>query len=142
MILSLCLLALLASRGSIRSQVAVLVAALPLGALLLFDYAVTGLMRPDAFYLRYGAAFYPGPGAVLTFIASIVVPTITYTPAPIVAVSVVVAPTDACIPFTNADVKPRRSSTATTGPAEPSATRTRVFPPKYGSALVNASPSA
>ncbi len=43
-----------------------LAAALPLTGLLLFQYAVTGLLRPDAIYLRFGSDVYRGPGDFLT----------------------------------------------------------------------------
>lgn len=40
-------------------------AALPLVGLLLFDHHVTGLLRPDAFYLRAASSVYAGPGDLL-----------------------------------------------------------------------------
>ncbi len=48
------------SRG--RQALALLAASLPLAALLLFHHHVTGLLRPDALYLRYAPDFYAPPG--------------------------------------------------------------------------------
>lgn len=47
-----------------RLALALVAAALPVAALLLFAHHVTGLLRPDAFYLRYAPDFYAG-GATL-----------------------------------------------------------------------------
>jgi hypothetical protein len=41
-------------------------ALVPMLALLLFDRQVTGLLRPDAFYRRYGDEMYTGAGALLS----------------------------------------------------------------------------
>jgi hypothetical protein len=41
-------------------------AVLPLLGLLLFDRQVTGLLRPDAFYRRYGDEVYTGPAALVS----------------------------------------------------------------------------
>ena len=58
---------LLALRLRPRERALLLVAvALPLTGLLLFQYAVTGLLRPDAIYLRFGSDVYRGPGDFLS----------------------------------------------------------------------------
>ena len=43
-----------------------LAVALPLAGLLLFQYGVTGLLRPDALYLRFGSDLYRGPADFLS----------------------------------------------------------------------------
>ena len=60
-------LALLLARVPTRGLRAglVLLAALPVAALLLFDHHVTGLLRPDAFYLRAASDVYAGPADLL-----------------------------------------------------------------------------
>lgn len=60
-------LALLLARARTRRLRAalVLLAALPVAALLLFDHHVTGLLRPDAFYLRAASNVYAGPADLL-----------------------------------------------------------------------------
>jgi hypothetical protein len=58
---------LLALRLRPRDRALLLVALmLPLTGLLLFQYAVTGLFRPDAIYLRFGSDVYRGPGDFLS----------------------------------------------------------------------------
>lgn len=47
-------------RGRARIALAVAAAALPVAALLLFNHRVTGLLRPDALYVRYAPEFYSG----------------------------------------------------------------------------------
>jgi hypothetical protein len=56
LLLSMVLLVALLAR--LRRPALVVVAILPLLALLLFDHRVTGLLRPDALYLRYSADVY------------------------------------------------------------------------------------
>jgi len=56
LLLSIVLLAALLVR--LRRPLLVVIAGLPLFALLLFDHRVTGLLRPDALYLRYSADIY------------------------------------------------------------------------------------
>lgn len=60
-------LALLLKRAPTRGLRAglVLLTALPVAALLLFDHHVTGLLRPDAFYLRAASNVYAGPADLL-----------------------------------------------------------------------------
>lgn len=59
--------ALLALRLRPRDRALLLAAVmLPLTGLLLFQYAVTGLFRPDALYLRFGSDVYRGPGDFLS----------------------------------------------------------------------------
>jgi len=68
LLLGLTAAALLGTRVG-RSRLLPLViggAALPLLALLLYDHHVTGLLRPDALYRRYGDDVYRGPGAFLS----------------------------------------------------------------------------
>lgn len=54
------LLALRERRQPLRLAVASLVAALPWAFLLLYQYRVTGLLRPDGLYLRFGDEVHPG----------------------------------------------------------------------------------
>lgn len=60
-VLALVLLLLRLGPGRLRLACTAL-AALPVAALLLFDHHVTGLLRPDAFYLRAASPVYSGPG--------------------------------------------------------------------------------
>jgi hypothetical protein len=53
-------------RDRARLALAAGCALLPVLALLLFDRQVTGLLRPDAFYRRYGDEMYTGPEALLS----------------------------------------------------------------------------
>ena len=62
-VLALALLLLRLGPGRLRAASAA-AAALPVAALLLFDHHVTGLLRPDAFYLRAASSVYSGPGDV------------------------------------------------------------------------------
>lgn len=48
--------------GTLRHRLVLATAvALPLAGLLLSQYSVTGLLRPDALYLRFGSDIYRGP---------------------------------------------------------------------------------
>ena len=77
LLLSIVLLVALLVR--LRRPLLVIVAALPLAALLLFDHRVTGLLRPDALYLRYnadvyvaGASSFLSPGILLGLLNALV----------------------------------------------------------------------
>jgi hypothetical protein len=66
--LAIGLVVLLAAKVGRTPKLVIVVAAslLPLAALLLFDHHLTGLLRPDALYRRYGDAVYAGPSAFLS----------------------------------------------------------------------------
>ncbi len=66
-LVALAALGLLLWRAATRRWRAALLglAALPVAGLLLFDHHVTGLLRPDAFYLRAASSVYAGPGDLL-----------------------------------------------------------------------------